>query len=121
MNPSGHDEDENGAEDGGSDDRDELGFDQIEIEHQAHAWRYEEEGQVEGEELGNSFDPVQFHNAQLEQEGERQHSDDAGGQFGAGEIDQQLPEGEASEDDGTLKNHVFHILFVLKCKDTRNS
>ena len=105
VNPSRHYQHGNRADNRGYDDRNELGGDNVEIKHKRHAGRHEEETEVGHKEIAESLHPLQLNPLQLQQQGEREHPDDARRQLDAGQVDNQLPDGQATEEDGTLSYH----------------
>ena len=122
MNPAGDNEHQQGTDEGSDYNRPELGGDDVEIKHQRYAGRYKEEAEVGNQEVGHTLHPVQFYPAQLQKQGEQQHSDDAGGLFDTGKINDQFTQGQASEEDGTLTNHrtIYLVSLKIGCKGTHS-
>ena len=108
VNPSRHHQHGYGADHCGHHDGDELGGNDIKIEHQCHAGRHEEEAEIGHKEIAQSLHPFQLYPLQLQQQGEREHPDDARRQLDACQVDDQLSDGETSEEDCTLSYHTIN-------------
>ena len=68
MRMPGDNQHDDGAQQGSQGDRQYLRLDQVEIEHQGHAWRYEEKTEIGDEEIRQATHPFQFDDLQLQQE-----------------------------------------------------
>ena len=105
MRPSSDDKDQNGADDCCYRNRDELSFDNVEVEHQGNAWWHEEEAHVGNEEVRHPFYPFLLDDLHLQQGRQKEHADDAARYGDACQPYNQFADSKATKDDETLSYH----------------
>ena len=107
MYPSRHGEHEHGAHGRCHGYGHELRLDDIEVEHDGHSWRHEEETDVAYEKLRQAAHPLQAYDAELEQQREYEHAEDARRKGHVGEVYDELSQCEAAKEYGQLT--YYHI------------
>ena len=123
MCPPCHDKHQHRADNGSYDNRQQLGLDEVEIEHEGYAWRHEEEAHIGDEEIGHPLHPLQLNGFHLQQDGQQHHPNDATWDGDTCQPHNQLTYSETRKDNEALSNHAAlsfarHFLFV--CLNRRN-
>lgn len=113
MHPPRDDKHDGDTEQRGGNDREPLGGDYVEIEHDCHAGRHKEKAHVGDEKFTDAFYGFDVDHFLLKQSSQQQHAENASGNRDCKNPGYEFSRGKACENNRALLNHIALKLYDL--------